>query len=271
MNYPKAYVKQMDWARVWHRQLNAASFRGEGGAYWDNWARSVPDKGHDSVYVKEVLKRLHLEPGWSVLDVGAGMGALAVPLAKQGYAVTAVDHSPAMLKVLAAKAARQKLNIHTIELDWARARIGTDFDPHDVVLVSRSLPSGDDIVNCLRLIARAARHACYITWKAASTNRLEMGLCDLLGIPYAPLPEYTVLYNLLYSLGIYASVEIFYIDGLARYHSLEDAFFQLMRSRVVDSDTQARVMSYLAANLLYHEGVYCHEKGTAWALIYWDK
>ena len=39
-------------------------------------------------------------PGTSILDVGAGTGRLAIPLANLGYQVTAVDHSTAMLRQL---------------------------------------------------------------------------------------------------------------------------------------------------------------------------
>jgi SAM-dependent methyltransferase len=55
----------------------------------------------------------------SVLDLGAGTGRIAIPLAEAGHRVTAVDRSEAMLEVLRAKAvthlrdhAREKLSVH---------------------------------------------------------------------------------------------------------------------------------------------------------------
>lgn len=266
-------LDSIDWAEVWHRQMERAAFRGSGVDFWNHWARTFPYKNGDSPYVEEVLKRLHLRAGWSVLDVGAGMGALAIPLAKRGHPVTALDQSPDILEVLARNADRENINsIQIINRGWAKARVGVDFPVHDAVLVSRSLPSGSDVAGSLRLIDRAARHACFITWRAAAYNELEAGICGLLGIDYAALPDYIVLYNLLYSLGIYASVDIFRIDGRWQFRSLDEAFTQLVRSRNIrDSGVKEKIMDFLAGKLSFEDGYYYQEKKSIWALISWRK
>jgi ubiquinone/menaquinone biosynthesis C-methylase UbiE len=41
----------------------------------------------------------------SILDVGGGTGAFSIPLARRGFAVTHLDHSPAMLAIARARAA----------------------------------------------------------------------------------------------------------------------------------------------------------------------
>lgn len=266
-------IKNIDWAPLWHRQMQHTSFRGEGVDFWNKWAKELPVKDGESDYVREVIKRMHLEPGWSILDVGAGMGTMTIPLARQGYSVTALDNSPDMLDVIARNAAKEDLNnIQFVNVDWTQARVGEDFPQHDVVLVSRSLPAGSDITHSIRLFDRAALRACFITWKVTNYNELECGICDLLGTEYNTFPEYTVLYNLLYSLGIYADVEIFQVDSQWRMRSLDEAYLQLVRSRNVENDRiKEKIMAFLKENLLFKDGYYCKEKKTVWALLSWRK
>lgn len=76
----------------------------------DSWAEHyeavmVSTYGHTydrltSTAREEVADRF--EPGASIVDFGAGWGRLALPLARDGYRVTAVEPSPAMIDQLAA-------------------------------------------------------------------------------------------------------------------------------------------------------------------------
>jgi SAM-dependent methyltransferase len=266
-------VNNIDWAQLWHKQMQRTSFRGEGVEFWNNWAKTFPVKNGESVYVREVIKRMHLEPGWSILDVGAGMGTMTLPLARRGYQVTALDSSPDMLDVIARDAAKEGFyNIRLVNVDWTQARVGEDFPEHDVVLVSRSLPAGSDIASSIRLIDKAARRACFITWKVTNYNELELGICDLLGTEYNTFPEYIVLYNLLYSLGIYADVDIFQVESRWKMRSLDEAYIQLVRSRHVENgQMKEKIMAYLEKNLSFQDGYYCKEKKTVWALFSWRK
>jgi ubiquinone/menaquinone biosynthesis C-methylase UbiE len=65
----------------------------------------------------EGLKRMELRAGMSLLDVAAGSGALAIPAARLGATVTAVDQSPVMLDLLAKRAHSDKLQIECRVMD----------------------------------------------------------------------------------------------------------------------------------------------------------
>jgi len=261
------------WACQWQRQMQNATFRGDSAAFWDNWAKSLPLKMGHSGYVEEVLNRLRLLPEDSLLDVGAGTGALAIPLARRVHRVTALDQSPYMLEIILDKAKRGNIsNIVTLNTDWTEAMPGKDIKQHDVVLVSRSLPSGDNIVSSLELIDSAARRACYITWKAESYDELEAELCRLLGIEYHPFPDYIVLYNLLYSMGIRANAELFRTCGQRMFRSLDEAYIQIVRSQPIeDKHAKQQVMDFLATRLSCKDGLYCQPKNVTWALLRWQK
>jgi SAM-dependent methyltransferase len=265
-------IQDIDWARIWHRQMDEATFRGQGAGFWDNWARALPVKTKHSGYVEQVMSRLRLGPDDSVLDVGAGTGALAIPLAKKVRHVTALDQSTVMLEMTLKSALLEGLhNLTTLNLDWTRAEAGRDFKQHDVVVVSRSLPSGEDIRQSIRLIDAAAGRYCYITWKADGHDDLEAELSELLGIPYVSFPGHIVIYNLLHSMGIYANIELFATEGCRRYESLEEAYIQIIRSYPLEESRKAAVMDFLAGHLKFEKRVYSRPKNALWALIWWGK
>jgi ubiquinone/menaquinone biosynthesis C-methylase UbiE len=65
----------------------------------------------------EGLRRAGLHAGERFLDVAAGSGALSIPAARLGARVLAIDQSPAMLELLKARAAQEKLDIETRVMD----------------------------------------------------------------------------------------------------------------------------------------------------------
>lgn len=83
----------------------------------------------------------------SLLDVGAGTGSLALPLARLVRKVTALEPSQSMLEILKKKAHRLGVkNIKNINASWGEVAI----EPHDAILVA-SVPSIlDDISGFLK-------------------------------------------------------------------------------------------------------------------------
>ena len=83
------------------------------------------------------------EQGGPVLDVGAGTGRLALPLARAGHAVTALDPSPAMLAAARRRAAGAGVALTVLEgrLPGARlprASFGAVIFANDVLLACAS-------------------------------------------------------------------------------------------------------------------------------------
>jgi ubiquinone/menaquinone biosynthesis C-methylase UbiE len=76
--------------------------------------------GYPDALIRRVIALTGLQRGDSVLDLGAGPGLLALPFAREGMAVTAVDPEPEMCEALenAAKPARLPV----------RVLVGSSFD-----------------------------------------------------------------------------------------------------------------------------------------------
>jgi ubiquinone/menaquinone biosynthesis C-methylase UbiE len=66
---------------------------------------------------REGLRRAAVSHGMRFLDVAAGSGALAIPAARLGARVVAVDQSPVMLQHLAARASQEGLEVETHVMD----------------------------------------------------------------------------------------------------------------------------------------------------------
>ena len=90
-----------------------------GSSAWDRIARDY-DRTNTPTQMwlgNEGLKRAGLRSRMRFLDVAAGSGALAIPAARLGAHVFAVDQSSTMLELLTARALRERLSIETRAMD----------------------------------------------------------------------------------------------------------------------------------------------------------
>lgn len=123
-------------------------------AYWENAASEADGWPTQSCAVTLATVAANVGAMDTVLDVGAGTGRFALPLARQCRAVTLLDHSPAMLAVASAKAAAAGIsNVSFVEATWEEA----DVEPHDVVLTAWSLYRVLDIEGALQRMIAATR------------------------------------------------------------------------------------------------------------------
>jgi SAM-dependent methyltransferase len=88
--------------------------------FWDGYARWYRLWAEHNTYHDPIIGLLKevVEPGWKVLDIGAGNGALSLPLAAMGCEVTALEPSCAMRSLLFEEAFRK--DIDNVEVDDRR-------------------------------------------------------------------------------------------------------------------------------------------------------
>ena len=126
MDLGPARLIETDWAEEWKRVQRSRKHVD----CPDRWNKRAPSFGgalFRSPYADQFIEALALKPGDSVLDMGCGNGAIAIPLAKSGHKVIARDFSERMLDGLAeaAKTAQVEDRIDAARIDvdqlWARA------------------------------------------------------------------------------------------------------------------------------------------------------
>ncbi|MBI4735085.1 MAG: class I SAM-dependent methyltransferase [candidate division NC10 bacterium] len=215
-------------------------------ARWFNQAVQISD------FPAQTLKALEpvLVGCRSVLDVGAGVGALTLPLARSVEAVTAMEPSPTMLEALRENLAHAHLrNVTCIPAAWGK----TEVPPHDLILVANVSPIFTDLLGFLTTAEPLARRAIALVQNVGpGTEKFYFGELYplLLGRPYPPRDDYLKTVTLLHSLGIYADVQIIGYHFDQPFADLAEAVdFWKEQMRLADPEQERRLVGYLQTKL----------------------
>lgn len=176
--------------------------------YWAARARSyraITGVAADDDALVQTL-RPWLTPRTTLLDVGAGAGRYAIPLAPLVREVIAVEPSAAMLEGLRERARERGVeNIRVVERRWEDAR---DLRA-DVVLCAHVLYPIADVVPFIRALAAAARERCVLALRAQSPETLlRDAWIAVHGEPPRHDPAFIEAFNLLWQLGFRPDVRI---------------------------------------------------------------
>jgi SAM-dependent methyltransferase len=231
-------------------------------------------KGH-AERTNQQLDFIKMEPESTVLDVGAGTGRLAIPIAKKVEEVTAIEPSPGMRACLRANIKNAGIdNINCIDKRWEDIEFGSDIAPHDVVIASYSL-NVLDIKDALKKVNAAANDSVYIFNFADDIKGLFWTDDDfwrrLTEESSEFWPNYIYQLMILRELGIYANVTIFDSKFKHKYRKIEEIveylsnIYQIPSSKeVILRDRISRMIEEVDGNL-WLNGI------SRSALIRWSK
>ncbi len=211
-----------------------------------------------------------------VLDIGAGPGTLALPLAPRVKEVTAVEPGKGMLLVLAEKMREDGIsNITCIEKLWEDVDVASDLStPYDVVIASLSLTMADLREALVKMDAVSSGYV-YLFWFADPPfwERMYIDLWpDLHGEPFYPGPKADCLFNVLYQMGIYPNIGMLPLGKEYRFSTEKEltAFFR--RRFGVKTARQRRVLDTYLAPLIRREGGEVVVSGNSTlAKVWWKK
>jgi SAM-dependent methyltransferase len=246
----------IDWNEVWKIRMFrhiessggqdcAGYFEDEGEArdYWKNSQENDQRAQH-------LCRALGISPGFRILDIGAGPGTLAVPLAKVVSHITAVEPSSAMMNVLRENIENYGLsNIDCLQKRWEDVNVKSDLPcPYDLVMASFSLGM-KDIKEAIRKMVAASCGKVALLWFAGEPSwetHCRRLWPRLHGREYYPMPHSDVLFNILYRMGIYANVAAFSWEFSQSFSNLDDASaYWCQQMQVTADDKRSVVRNYL--------------------------
>ena len=271
----------INWNELW-KVMRSGYYRRRAhedpGSLWDKKAREFnKSMMQNRERAEKQIANIGLKPDYTVLDVGAGTGRLAIPIAKHVKTVTAIDQSTGMLECLQENMEKEGItNIVCLNKRWEDVELGVDIEPHDVVLASHSLGMLD-IQEALAKMDAAAKKYVYILTSAGRWmgDGEEEGLWKaIFGERHRTWrSDYMFFCNLLHDMKIYANVDIRDAEYEQNYESLDEAVTKWKEMRDIPAEKEAILREYLSKILIEDDGngTLCFKRKSKSAAIWWQK
>lgn len=270
-------MEKLDWNDLWTEAMERASWakhptrisRMKAEQY--NRDSKLRDRWNNQV--DWITSKLTIDSKCTVLDIGAGTGALAIPLSKMVSHVTAVEPSEVMLSCLKENMLEGKIaNIDVINKRWEEVIPFEDVNKHDVLIASYSL-SMPDIKSALsKMDILATKYVCLFTF--VGNPQWDYGWLwpAIYGEEYDVGPDYIYIYNVLYGMGIYVNVDIEHFDYVQCFSNMETAIdFWKSNLNVFSEQGEGIIRSYLSDRLIEENGLLWSKYRMKSAMIWWEK
>ncbi|RJS85551.1 class I SAM-dependent methyltransferase [Methanophagales archaeon] len=265
----------INWNELWKIMRSRSPWRRTldepAGSFWDKRAKQFNESMmQNRERAEKQMAKIVLNPEYTVLDVGAGTGRLAIPVAKQVKSVTAIDPSRGMLACLQENMEKEEVeNITCINKRWEDIELGADIEPHDVVIASHSLAMLD-IQDALAKIDAAAKRCVYLYTFAG--RWMDGGLWEKIhGETRPSWSDYIYLCNILHDMKIYANVDVWDSEFEQRYGSLDEAVTKLKEMYDMPSEKERILREHLSKILVEDDGTLCLKRKSKSAMIWWKK
>ena len=231
-----------------HRRPDAWAGRAQ------RFARHVAEGGTDDPLLRRLLALA--TPQTTVLDVGAGPGRHALPLARVARRVTVVEPSAAMRELLTAGIEREGLrNVEIVPAEWPPAR--ERVEPADLVVCAHVLYPVVEVEPFLRALDGAARRGCYLVMRLGQREGPYLGLFEQIwGEPRALAPTALDLFNVAHQLGLSAGFEVVPFPSWRSFDGIEEAVAQVHADVLNPPDpaAEALIRAFLAERLVERDG-----------------
>ena len=254
---------------------HAQSERMRGGPppedHWEPYAQQFRADPHrtDDPLLDRLLE--DVAPHHVVIDVGAGGGRLALPLALRCQHVTAVEPSPSMASVLLQQASDHGIhNVSLVQSRWEEAELA----PGDIVICIHVIYTVRNIEQFVRKLESHARERVLIVlFKSPPQSQIYPLWERIHGEKRLQLPGLPQLEEVLRQLGIDAQVEMLHSQGPRGFDSLDQAKEQLSQRLYLAHDNEKiSLLESLLPDLLEEEDGIFRIKGAGPlepALVWW--
>lgn len=262
----------IDWNEIWRKQQPRTFDEERNRSYWNKRAKTFSRPENVSPYVDRFLNLLQPEPHWRVLDVGCAAGTLAVPLASRVCQVTGLDISPHMLAALQETCRAQNIqNIRPVEASWNDDWQSLGIEPHEVVIASRSVIVPDLRQAIVKLNRFATSKVCIAI--PVGTGPFDPLLLRAIGRPSRCGADYICVVNLLYQMGLRASLNFITYEEESGYQDEAEAFrAHQRRLGELTADEEQALRQYLRTGYIRRDGRWqrADPLRVSWAVLAWS-
>ncbi|UTJ06127.1 class I SAM-dependent methyltransferase [Arcobacter roscoffensis] len=262
MNY-----EDIDFNELYVKQKELTSFKAKGKEAWDEKAPSMNKRVHKSIYNEQFLEKLDLEGINSLLDVGCGVGNLSLRLSSKLDEVYCLDYSSGMLEILKQNAKENNIsNIKTINKSWYDS--WDDIPNADLVIASRSMEV-KDMKEALTKLNNKANKKVIISYKKGGSF-VSDEILDVMQRKIIKKPDYIYVLNVLYQMGINASVNFIQSEGRSSIYTSKEKFIESVSWSIdgLSEDEIKRLENYYDTLDIEKKQ---KEEFVQWALISWEK
>ena len=239
-----------------HAQSEKMRIPAPTGDHWQDYAqmfRTDPHLSGDPL-LDRLLAEVSLDD--TLIDVGAGGGRMALPLALHCRHVVAVEPSPSMVRVLEQQVQEHGIgNVTLAQTSWEEAEV----EPADLTLCCNVLYTIQEIGPFLRkLESHSRKRVLIVLYKAPPQSQIYPLWQEIHGEKRRPLPSLPELEEVLQELGIAAQVEALPPQLPRGFDNLEQAMEQISRRLyLTEGSTQkAQLASILLERLEVVEGTF---------------
>jgi ubiquinone/menaquinone biosynthesis C-methylase UbiE len=221
------------------------------------------------------LDQMNISKDDRVLDIGAGTGALTIPMSRIAAQVVAIEPSESMLWCLKKNLRDEGItNVQCLENRWEDIIPKSDLKRSiDIIVASYSLGMVD-IVDSLMKMDAVAKKAVYLFWfaerncDADGNNTLPWSSTK--GRRHEGKPQSDVLFNILYNLGFDPKVEITSKMCYHYYRTIEEAVDEKASYlNMTDDDEKDKIRQYLLATMKFIDGMYETKEIHRNAVLWW--
>jgi SAM-dependent methyltransferase len=250
-------VTEVDWEARWKQIVADRATLASGHAdpgYWDrrasSYARSTHSRSDEFLRILEP----YLGPRKTLIDVGAGTGRHAAPLADRLEWVTAVEPSDGMRAHIATRD-----NMTVVASTWEDAEVARA----DLVICSHVLYGVADPLPFLDKLQRCARERVFVMMRESDLPHPAATLrVRLLGREGPRLPRFSELFMLLVQIGVAPDVDFIRYPIVTRYAGMDEALADC-RALFGEGWDEAKALAILEELLKKEDGELVFDGGVA--------
>jgi len=261
------HLETIDFNKMYIEQKKKTSFQAKNKEAWNKKASSMNQHIHNSMYNQNFLNHINLEGINSSLDIGCGPGNLSLLLSKKLKNIYCLDFSNKMLELLQENAKKENCsNIKSFNLSWYDD--WSLLPKADLVIASRSMEV-KNMQEALEKLDKQALKKVVLSYKVGGSF-LSEDILKVLNKDINKKPDYIYIINILYKMGIKASLNFIKSEGRnTQYKNEEDFITSVSWSLGTLKEEEKNLLKEYYETRIKNQNQ--SDTYVEWAIIAWDK